>query len=287
MRQTDAVTIMRALATTCADSLAWLRVVGALVLATVAVGCAAHKPPSFADRFVTQGEPTVDLGGPRPQPTTAEYVSQLRMLAAHAKPTTKASSLDVLEVRDQPLRDKLAMLATTPSAVAHRDVALEYRRLGIVDAAFKHASAAIRLDPKEASAYDLRAKLWRSWGLPGLGIADARRAVALAPRSATAWNTLGLMLEGSGSASLAVRAYLHAVQYDREAGYAWGNLCRAWTTTGEGPAAATACRRALAIQPDLADAQLALFEAERLIDSRRDARRSPEQAVATGTPQSR
>lgn len=278
---------MRAHTPTISDASVWLRVVGALVLAAAAVGCAAHKRTSLADRFVKQGEPTVDLGGPRPQSTTAEYVSKLRTLAAQAKPSTKASSFDVLEARDQRLRGTLAVLATTPSAVAHRDVALEYRRLGIADAAFKHASAAIRLDPNEASAYDLRAKLWRSWGLPGLGIADAKHAVALAPRSATAWNTLGLVLEGSGSASLAVRAYLHAVQNDREAGYAWGNLCRAWTTTGDGPAAVAACRRALAIQPDSADAQLALFDAERRAESLPDARRAPEQAVATSTPRNR
>lgn len=272
--------------TTIADSDGGLHLVGALLLAVATVGCAGHRPTSIADRFVTQGEPTIDLGGPRPQPTTAEYVAQLRELAAQAKPRGKASSPDVLETRDERLRDKLVVLANAPSAIAYRDVALEYRRLGIPDAAFKHASAAIRLDPSEASAYDLRARLWRGWGLPGLGIADAKRAVALAPRSATAWNTLGLMLEGSGSASLAVRAYLHAVQYDREAGYAWGNLCRAWTTAGEGRAAVSACHRALALQPDLLDAPLALFEAERLIESRRDGRLNAAQAVANHTSQS-
>lgn len=284
MQQTDAVTIMGAYITPIARTDGRLRLIMALVVAAATAGCAAHKPTSIADRFVKQGEPTVDLGGPPPQATTAEYVSQLRALAAQAKPLTKASSMDVLEARDAGLRERLSALARTPSAVGHRDVAIEYRRLGIPDAAFRHVSAAIRLDPREASAYDLRAKLWRAWGLPGLGLADAKRAVALAPHSATAWNTLGLMFEGSGSTTLAVRAFLHAVQYDREAGYAWSNLCRTWTTTGEGHAAATACRRALAIQPDLMDAQLALFEAERLVESRSDARRAPERAVVTARP---
>lgn len=243
----------------------WSRVAHtlAVALATTAIGCAARGPKSLADRFIKRGEPTIDLGGPPPTATTDEYVAQVRALAAQAQPRTKRVSLEMLEGHDSGLRETLAALSVSPSASAHRSVAIEYRRLRIADAAFTHASAAIKLDPKDAAAYDLRARIWRSWGLAHLGLLDARRAVALAPRSATAWNTLGLMLEGAGDSTLALRAYLHSVQFDAKAGYAWNNLCRAWTTVGEIDAAVHACRRTLALEPSYTDAQLMLYRAER------------------------
>lgn len=248
-----------------------------LVVATV--GCAARHPVSFTDRFVTQGEPAIDLGGP-PQASTDQYVAKLRALAVQARPRAKTATPEMLEARDQGLRDALSVLAVAPSATAHRAVALEYRRLGISDAAYTHISAAIRLNPTDATAYDLRARIWRAWGLPGLGLPDARRAVALAPHSATAWNTLGLMLEGRGSVTLAIRAYLRAVQIDREAGYAWNNLCRTWTSAGEGAAAVPACRRTIELDPSLTGAQIALFKAEQLGAPRPPSVRASEHAAA-------
>ncbi|MGE3509787.1 MAG: hypothetical protein AB7N65_12980 [Vicinamibacterales bacterium] len=251
----------------------WRALVCAGVVAVAAVGCAARRPVTVADRFVTHGEPSIDLGGSVQALGTAEYVAQLRALAAEARPRAKSTSPEALESRDPRLKDALAVLLRAPSAAAHKAVALEYRRLGVPDAAFTHLSAAIRLDPKDPTAYDLRARLWRAWGLPGLGIADARRAVALAPQSATAWNTLGLLLEGHGDAVIAVRAYLRAIHFDRQAGYAWSNLCRAWTTTGEERAALDACRRALTLDPTLWDAQVTLAQAEQRLDTGNGQRR--------------
>ncbi len=237
-------------------------------MATLSVACAARQPRSVADRFVTQGEPTIDLGGPVAEPPAAEYVATLRALSANARPRAKTTTPETLEGSDAQLRGALAVLAVARSAAAHRDVAVEYRRLGIMDAAYTHLSAAIRLHPGDATAFDLRARLWRSWGLPGLGIADARRAVALAPQSATAWNTLGLLLENRGSGRVAIRAYVRAVQLDRRAGYAWNNLCRAWTYVGEAAAAADACRRTIALDSSLTDAPVLLAVAERMASRR-------------------
>lgn len=251
-----------------------------LLVVGVTLGCAVRRPMSFTDKFVTQGEPTIDLGGPQPADTD-EYVAKLRALAVQARPRAKSTSPDMLETQDAALRDALNVLAVAPTATAHRAVALEYRRLGIPDAAYTHISAAIRMDPDDASAYDLRARIWRSWGLPGLGLPDARRAVALAPRSATAWNTLGLMLEGRGSTTLAIRAYVRAVQIDRQAAYAWNNLCRTWTTAGEGAAAVPACRRTLELDPSLTGAQVELFKAEQLTAPRPPSVRAAERAAAT------
>lgn len=255
----------------------WVGPVCAVVIAITAVGCAARGPQSISDRFIKQGDPSIDLGGPPPTASTDEYIAQLRALAAQARPRAKALSPGMLEARDPQLRSALAALAARPSADAHRSVALEYRRLGIPDAAFTHVSAAIRLDPKDAAAHDLRARIWRGWGLPGLGIADAKRAVALAPRSATAWNTLGLILEGNGSLTVAISAYLHAVHNDPDGAYAWNNLCRAWLRAGEGPAAQQACRRTLALDSSYTAAQIALAQSEQMTEPRR----SPRDAMRT------
>ena len=248
-------------------------------------GCVSRRPASIAGTFIRQGTPTVDLGGP-PAPTTAEYVGRLRALATNARPRAKMLTPESAELRDERLRDALAILATVPSASTHYAVAVEYRRAGIPDAAFAHVSTAIKLDRKYAPAYDLRARLWRAWGLPGLGLQDARQAVALAPTSATAWNTLGLILEGGGDTPRAIRAYLRAVQFDTRAGYAWNNLCRSWTAVGEAAAAVNACRRTIDLEPTLVEAQATLVEAERQLPHQRGVVRptpTPVELASIGT----
>lgn len=236
-----------------------------LVAAVAATGCAAHRRTTLADRFVRQGEPSIDLGGPVPSLDTGAYVAQLRKLAEEARPRAKAQTQEVAEVRNPRLRDRLAALRVAPSAAAHREVAAEYRRLGVLDAAYSHLSAAIRLSPRDAALFDLRARIWRAWTMPRLGLPDARKAVALAPQSATAWNTLGLLLEGSGSVEQAVEVYQRAARLDDRAGYAWENLCRAWTQGGDAPSALEACRRALSLDPASRFAAMNLHTAERVL----------------------
>jgi Tfp pilus assembly protein PilF len=237
----------------------------AIVTAIASVaGCAAHRS-TITNTFVKEGKPAVDLGGAVPGPETATYVAQLRKLAETAKPRPKTTTPDAAEARDPSLRERLATLQEAPSAAAHRQVAIEYRRLGILDAAFSHLSAAIRLEPKDGASYDMRARLWRAWGLPQLGVPDARKAVAFSPRSASAWNTLGLLLEESNGPDRGVSAYLRAVALDDQASYAWSNLCHAWTLRNDPAAAVRACRRALELDSTLHWAQMNLFNAERLL----------------------
>jgi Tfp pilus assembly protein PilF len=245
-----------------ARRLAGIGVVAAVLSAVT--GCAAHHS-TIANTFVRQGQPSVDLDGAVPAPETATYVAQLRKLAETARPRPKTATPDAAEARDTVLRERLAALQEAPSAAAHLQVALEYRRLGILDAAFSQLSAAIRLEPKDGAAYDMRARLWRAWGLPQLGVPDARKAVAFSPGSASAWNTLGLLLEESGSADRGLSAYLRAVTLDDRASYVWSNLCHAWTLRNDPASAAAACRRALDLDATLHWAQVNLFNAERLL----------------------
>lgn len=229
-----------------------------------ATGCATHRRTTIADRFVRQGEPSIDLGGSLPASKTSAYIAKVRKLAAEARPQPRVNA-PVAETTDRQLKASLDALRAAPSAEGHRVVAMDYKRLGILDAAFRHLSIAIRLAPKDASLLDQRARIWRAWGMPRLGLVDAQQAVDLEPRSATAWNTLGLLLEGSGGHTRAVEAYTRAVLLDHQAGYAWNNLCHVWTQQRDARSAVRACRRALDVDPSLRFAELNLYTAERML----------------------
>lgn len=228
-------------------------------------GCAARRHHSIADSFIRQGKPSIDLGGSIQSGDTGTYVSQLRKVAAEARPRGKAPANNTAEVQEQGLRDALAALHATPSAETQRRVAFEYRRLGVLDAAFRHFSAAIAMHAKDAVSHDQRARIWRIWGLPHLGLPDAKRAVQLAPTSATAWNTLGLLLEESQAHERAVNAYLRAVVLNDQATYAWQNLCRAWIDQRDAASAVQACRRASWQEPSHVATQARLHQAERML----------------------
>jgi tetratricopeptide (TPR) repeat protein len=246
----------------------WRRRSTVVAAALLVLGCATHRPSTLSDTFIRRGKPSIDLGGPAPSASTEAYVAQLRKLAIEARPRPKSIVPEVAEARDAALRERLAALHAAPTAEHYLAVAQEYRRLGILDAAYSHLSTAIRLNPKDPAPYDLRARVWRAWGLPQLGLRDARKAVELAPQSASAWNTLGLLLEGSGNLSQGTKAYLRAATLDGDAVYVWSNLCRTWTDQSDVPSAVQACRRALAIDPTLQAASLNLQRVERLASPR-------------------
>src|SRR5262245_27286505 len=258
----------------------WRYVAAVCACALVVAGCTAHHQTTVADRFIKHGKPSINYGGKLGSTATSDYVSQLRKLSLEGRPRAKTVSPEVAEVKDERLRNALAQLAAGASADAHRQVAIEYRRLGIADAAFTHLSAAIKLDPKDAASYDLRARIWRGWGTPELGLPDARKAVALAPQSATASSTLGLLLDAGGQTDEGVRAYLHAVVLEDAAPYAWSNLCRVWTVKGDGSSAVQACKRALALAPGSPTLEMNLVKAERLLAPARPI--DAEQTTASG-----
>ena len=122
-------------------------------------------------------------------------------------------------------------LRLAPTAARHRAAAAHYRRLRIDDTAFDHLTAAIRLEPNDAAAYDERARIWRDWGYPGLGMADAARAVFLAPMSAAAHNTRGTLLAAIGDLDGALLEFGQALILDPRAPFAAANLCYLERTT--------------------------------------------------------
>jgi len=154
-----------------------------------------------------------------------------------------------LEASDPALSAALVKLALSPTAESHRQVALEYRRLGVLDQAHAYFTKAVTLDPNDAAALDALARIWRDWGFPERGMAEAQRAVQLAPASASAANTIGTLLEALGHATEARDWYVRALWLDPNASYALNNLCYSAIMLTHADAVAQ-CRRALAAAPD-------------------------------------
>lgn len=175
-------------------------------------------------------------------------------VAAGASPPAQGTAAQnifavTLESSDERLKGALLQLATAPSAEAHRRVAVEYRRLGVLDFANDHFMSAVKLDPTDAASYDALARIWRDWGETKKALAAARQAVSYAPRSAAAANTLGTIFETVGEFAEAKRWYLRAKVLDPSAWYALNNLCYANIMTRASEAVA-ACRHAVELAPE-------------------------------------
>jgi Tfp pilus assembly protein PilF len=165
-----------------------------------------------------------------------------------SNPSKGSGFAATLESTDERLIAALAQLSRTPTPEAHRQVALEYRRLGVLDHAQEHFAAAVKLDPKDVMAREGMARIWRDWGFPNVALPEARRAVADAPRSAAAANTLGTVFQALGMFDDAKRWYWRAVALDAGAWYALNNLCYAEIMTRQ-PYAIATCERAVAAAP--------------------------------------
>jgi len=167
-----------------------------------------------------------------------------------SRPAAPARTMALtIEASDSALSAALLKLTVLPSAAAHRDVAREYRRLGVMDMAHEHFSHAVALDRTDAVSYEALARIWRDWGTPQLALADAYRAVRFAPDSASAANTLGTVLHRLHRVDVAMDWYARAITLDPQAWYALNNLCYAQVMTG-GVVARETCRRAVAAAPD-------------------------------------
>jgi tetratricopeptide (TPR) repeat protein len=190
-----------------------------VVVAVLAVtGCSLHRQPA---------------GAARPSPA----------------PSAAASSLaPTLESTDPQLSAALLKAALFPSAAAFRNVAREYRRVGVLDQAHDYFTRAVKLDPADAVSYEGLARIWRDWGTSQLGLSDAYRAVHYAPDSPSAANTLGTVLQALGYVAEAKQWYGRALALDSNAWYALNNLCYAAIMTRE--LAIDMCQAAVKAAPD-------------------------------------
>jgi len=209
-----------------------------LLLACLATACASARKTHVVTGSNVQG--ALEL-----------YIARVRAVSHEAAAPRPPAVLQSLESTDPGLKAALAKLAAAPSPEAHHAVAAAYLRARITDQAFDHFTAAIRLDPADATAYDALARIWRDWGFAHLGLADAHRAIFYAPSSPSAHNTLGTLLQALEMPEEARRAYSAALALDSRAAYAWNNLCALDLHEGRLTEALDACRQALAFDPTL------------------------------------
>jgi tetratricopeptide (TPR) repeat protein len=210
-----------------------VRLAACLLIATLFGGCSAHRSAALEDRVSA----------------LEAFISKVRQESIAARPRRAPAA--TLEQSDPELAAARALLAAEPSAPHHRRVGVAYARLRVYDSAFKEFKAALRLDPRDAAAFDGLARVWRDWGFPHLGLSDAYRALFYAPASAVAHNTLGTLLLDMRQPAAARVEFERALTLDPHAAFAMNNLCYAMLLEGNGRAAIDACRSALLANPTL------------------------------------
>jgi tetratricopeptide (TPR) repeat protein len=217
----------------------------AVIMGTV--GCAARNGTH------TQNSAATTRAQAPPSDSLTVFMDKVRAKSEQARPVT--NRLRTIEASDAAFAAALLAVSTQPTAANHRDVAARYVRLGILDQAHEHFSAAVALDPADAASWDGLARIWRDWGFPHLALSDAYRAVYYAPESAAVHNTLGTVLQRLGQRAAARAQFERALTLDVTAAYALTNLCYGWRLDGNASKAVEACQRALQMQPDLESAR--------------------------------
>ena len=218
-----------------------------VMMAAVWAAACASGGGTLADRFVIQGTPAMDIGGPRlvsSRESRAKDPLKGKSITNVASRSTGLSS--AVESTNPALRDALFSLLLAPTAAHHLQVARAYRAIGIFDTAYDYLARSLTLNGPDPEVHDAVARLWRDWGQPGTGLSHAYQAVSLAPDWPVAQNTLGTLLFKLGHRADARSRFEAAVRLDPDAAYALENLCTLTLAEGQTREAITVCRQAKA-----------------------------------------
>ena len=227
------------------------RVAAVLIGVALLSGCAARHSSGLTDRFVRQGEPAVNLGGPPIAPATELKAAMDQHKSVTDLPAPRQSALGTtVESSNRMLGAALLAESVFPSPPTHVRVAEEYKRLGVLDAAFAALTRALHEDPSLSVAHEGIARLWRDWGMPEQGLGAAYRATYYDPRSASAQNTLGTLFAAVGRTELARDAFQRALVLEPDASWALNNLCYVDYRLGRLELARAECESALKLKPD-------------------------------------
>jgi tetratricopeptide (TPR) repeat protein len=209
------------------------------MVGAAAAGCTAAQPLRFV---VGADSGPVEVATEKRQdrpPLDRRAIDDAVARAVVERAATPSAQARSVESSDPELKSALALLSQEPTGAAHRRVAWAYFALGVLDRAQDHFVAALRVNPRDASAYDGRARVWREWGLYAMGLADAARAVYFAPQAPWAENTRGTLLEAIGDTCGALRAYTRAAALEPTATYPRQNIAsmrQAGRHCGDAPA---------------------------------------------------
>jgi tetratricopeptide (TPR) repeat protein len=214
-------------------------------------GCATRHGQSLTNRLVREGKPVVDLGGP-PLATSEVLRHKLKKAqqAAASTPRPQTSLGATVEGSDRRLAAALLVEAVLPTTASHLQVAEEYRRIGVLDAAYDRLNRALQREPRSAVAHEMLAQVWRDWGMPGEGLSAAYRAAYYDRGSASAQNTLGTLLDALGRPEDAHAAFERALVLDPTASWALNNMCYVDFRLGRLKEAEAECAAAVRLTPD-------------------------------------
>jgi Flp pilus assembly protein TadD len=225
------------------------RIQALVLLAVVAIaGCAARGKAASLNAAKTK---TADSSKAAEAGSLQEYIAKVRHLSAVARPAATTTSATTLESRIPELAEALLQVQAAPTADAYLAAGKLYRQRGVLDAAYRHYNAALKLQPDSAEAYEGLARVWRDWRLPELAVGDAARARFYAPDSPEIENTFGTIMQALGRNGDARRAYERAKRLDARATYALNNLCYLAFLEGRMEAAVDLCRAAVKLDPGL------------------------------------
>ena len=205
--------------------LVWAVVWTLPVVLVSATGCASRSTSS--PFIIKNGSGPVDVGhGVGFKKIDRGQIERARREALARRAAAAPEQLRSIEGTDVALRNALAALGQLESAAAHVAVAQQYWRLHVYDAVYDHYTDALRLDPKNVTALDGRARVWRQWHMTEPALSDAHRARYFGPERPDVLNTLGTILEQAGQCGAARDAYASALKLDPSAGWAKDNLVR-------------------------------------------------------------
>ena len=205
--------------------LVWAVVWTLPVVLVSATGCASRSTSS--PFIIKNGSGPVDVGhGVGFKKIDRGQIERARREALARRAAAAPEQLRSIEGTDVALRNALAALGQLESAAAHVAVAQQYWRLHVYDAVYDHYSDAIRLEPRNVTAWDGRARVWRQWHMTEPALSDAHRARYFGPERPDVLNTLGTILEQAGQCGAARDAYASALKLDPSAGWAKDNLVR-------------------------------------------------------------
>jgi Flp pilus assembly protein TadD len=169
--------------------------------------------------------------------------------AATAAQAPKRPVVPTLEGTNRALAEAKLRVEVAPTLENERSLAQLYQNEGVLDAAFDHYRAALRLDPHDVPALDGTARIWRDWGFANVGLPLAYRAVYWGADSAAAQNTLGTLLLKLGHTEAARRRFEAARSMDPASAYPLNNLCYLELQQGRVEDALRLCRDAADADP--------------------------------------
>ena len=205
--------------------LVWAVVWTLPVVLVSATGCASRSTSS--PFIIKKGSGPVDVGhGVGFKKIDRGQIERARREALARRAAAAPEQLRSIEGTDVALRNALAALGQQESAAAHVAVAQQYWRLHVYDAVYDHYTDAIRLEPRNVTALDGRARVWRQWHMTEPALSDAHRARYFGPERPDVLNTLGTILEQAGQCGAARDAYASALKLDPSAAWAKDNLVR-------------------------------------------------------------